>query len=102
MKKSRSMHVVMTDDSMKIIQAAAEYEELPVSLWARTALIKEARSVAHKKLCTLGKKQEFMWSGKSCTEEEMIAGEAREKKMMEEYHANAGNEPWKKPVTPAE
>lgn len=50
--------------------AAAEYEELPISLWARMALLKEARAVAHRKLCTTKKDDQYIWLGKPCTKEE--------------------------------
>lgn len=66
----KSIHVTTTSAGMDSMKAAAEYEELPLSLWARTALLKEARAVAHKKLCATVKKEQPVWAGKPCTQKE--------------------------------
>lgn len=66
----KSIHVTMTNESMSLMLNAAEYAEIPLSIWARITLIEAARSSAHKKLCATIKEEKPMWAGKPCTKEE--------------------------------
>ena len=47
--------VTTTAGGKAIMESAAAYAELPLSLWARTVLLAEARAVAHAKLCATPK-----------------------------------------------
>lgn len=62
--------ITMSERAKKEMQTAADWEEMPVSLWARSVLLKEARAIAHKKLCMTKKEEEYMWCGRPCTKEE--------------------------------
>lgn len=68
----KSIHVTMSDASLETMRAAAEYAELPLSLWARGALLDAARSSAHRIICASPKSKdvEYKWAGKPCTKEE--------------------------------
>ena len=44
--------VITTDAEMyEIMEGAAKFHGLPISLWARTVLLKEGRTVKHRILC---------------------------------------------------
>jgi hypothetical protein len=71
-----------------LMEAAANYAQIPLSIWARAVLLKEARSIEHKILCTPKSAangdiiKTYRWAGKDCTKEEMEEGEAREALML--------------------
>ncbi len=44
--------LTISDEDRIMLESAAGYARLPISLWARGELIKVARSIEHKILCT--------------------------------------------------
>ncbi len=54
---------------LEIMTAAAAYDGAPLSIWARMVLLKEARAVAHKKLCETPASQKYKWCGRPVTKE---------------------------------
>ena len=62
--------VTVSAAGLELLQAAADYDELPLSLWLRTVGLKEARAVAHRKLCATVKGENYKWLGEPCTKEE--------------------------------
>jgi hypothetical protein len=78
----KSLHVTTTETGMDEWKSAAEYRELPLSLWARDVLHSAARSTAHKKLCSVKTGIEYKTPmGEPCTKEEY---EAQEKRLSDE------------------
>lgn len=43
--------VTIDSDAYEMMENAAKFHGLPISLWARTVLLKEARAVKHRILC---------------------------------------------------
>lgn len=72
-----------------LMSEAAAYAQIPLSIWARAVLLKEARAIEHKKLCTpkasVEKEKIYRWAGKECTKEEMETGERNEAQMLANY-----------------
>ena len=74
--------VTVDDKAHELMEAAAEYEGMPLALWARVLALKEARRIEHKKLCAPKSQggsdgETYQWLGKPCTKSEMEAGEKR-------------------------
>ncbi len=65
----KSMKVTTDDEGMGLMVAAAAYRQIPVTIWARSVLLDEARSVVHKKKCESPAEKKYMWLGKPCTRE---------------------------------
>lgn len=72
-----SIKVIISEEGEKLMQAAADYEELPISSWLRTVGLKEARAAAHRKMCATPKEQQYKINGTPCTKEEWEAQEER-------------------------
>lgn len=72
-----SIKVIISAEGEKLMQAAADYEELPISSWLRTVGLKEARATAHRKMCATPKEEQYKINGTPCTREEWEAQEAR-------------------------
>ncbi len=63
--------VILIDADMKaMMESAGKYNGLPITLWARSVLLREARSVKHKISCTPKSAAEegYKWNGKPCTQ----------------------------------
>lgn len=74
--------VTVDDKAHELMEAAAEYEGMPLALWARVLALKEARRIEHKKLCAPKSNggadgKTYQWLGRPCTKAEMEAGEKR-------------------------
>ena len=59
-----------SDEAMAVMQEAADYAALPLSLWARVTLLKEARASKYRRICTTPKSKKYKWLGVECTKEE--------------------------------
>lgn len=54
-----------------IMEGAAEFAGAPLSVWARMILLREARSIEHRKLCVpKAAGEDYKWNGVKCTKEE--------------------------------
>ena len=71
MSKNESRLVLLLNPKTREeLERAAEYDDVPISIWARAELLKVARATAHRKLCATVKKEQPMWCGKPVTQEE--------------------------------
>ena len=87
--------LTISPEDRTILENAAKYRRLPISLWARQVLIEESRSIEHKILCTPKsvegeKAKTYRWAGKDCTKEEFEAGEKRHAEMLARAVIRAG------------
>ena len=68
--RMKQIKVTVSDLGLSIMTAAADYEEIPLSIWLRNIGLKEARASAHRKLCATVKTETYQWCGRPCTKEE--------------------------------
>lgn len=77
----KSIRMTIDDAGYEVMVKASNYARLPLSLWARAALIETARSLVHKEKCETPAAPPptvYKWAGKPVSEEEY-----RTKKAME-------------------
>ena len=66
--------VTIDADGYEMMNRAAEFAGAPLSVWARMVLLKEARTVKHRIICTpkpASDETGYQWAGKPCTKEEL-------------------------------
>ena len=77
--------ITVSDEGMALIKVAAGKGELPVSLWARSALLRSAREDSPR---PVGRPKSYKWLGKECTKEEYEAGMAKVAKNAADLERN--------------
>ena len=79
------MKVTTDQAGHELMMEAAKYQQVPLSIWARMVLLNEARSVAHKRMCTTPAattKKKYKWNGKEVTREQYEAGVAKREAIL--------------------